>query len=234
MHIDFGGLQSRFVVHMQKNFAVGGRNHACTAYLFGFVQGNRRTDYIGIGVICQKSGHQRQSTVRIASLVRTADNHIEILPCQIGKIFIKIEIITNEKSEPNAVYFQNGRRGMFKRIRTVQFHDRNFARDQMLFVISSRFFAFAVKRIGRVSIAFVGFGARIYENDGSASFCRFRSFLQQCRIIFFHALFRLFFRFGKARNVTAFRHDNEIHRTVALIQQIQFVLKIRIGFFIFR
>ena len=86
------------VAHIKKHFSLRRDNHTASTYIASFCHRNRRTNYIGIGVVCKETTHCFYGIVAVASLKGTSYYNIYVVSCNICKGFVEIEIIAGKKA----------------------------------------------------------------------------------------------------------------------------------------
>ena len=167
--------------------------------------------------------------MRVAALVGAADDHIHVLPRDVGKILIEIEIVADQKAEADALDLDHGRLGKGKGVVAFQLHLGDLAGGEVLFLVGSRDIAVPVKGIGGVAESLFALAAGVEEHQRMAALCGFRRALQQNVPVFFRALLCLLLCFRKRRAVAGFGHDDDVHGFVAFPQIAQLCGKQGVG-----
>ena len=152
----------------------------------------------------------------IASLMGAADDHIQLLPCQIAPGLIKIEVIADQKAETNALNFDHRGLGVFKRIIAVQGGIAHLAQCQMLLVVHTYDVTAAVKGISGVPQSCCVLTSGIDKQNGITPLCSFGCSTEQSFIKLLYAQQPLFLGLCQAGSICRFRHHNDIHRIITL------------------
>jgi len=150
------------------------------------------------------------------------------LPCNGGERFVKIKVVASEKTVAQAVDIEYVRLGIGAGIGRVEFQHIHFQRRQMFFEVFADHVAVSVDGVGGVAVISVRFAQRVDKHERVTTAGGIDAFFKKHVNVFLVVKQGLFPCFGGTRHVAVFRQDDDIHRRVALIEQVQFVVEIGI------
>lgn len=187
--IDLRRADTDLALHIHKHLTVG-RDHTAATANFGVLsERNRCADQVSIRIVAEEAIDDRKRLMRIGTLMRASDDHIDILPCEGGEGFIEIEVIAGHKSEANTLDLNGIRLGIVVAVCNVKlisallccFH---FTRCGMCFEVTTDNIALSVDRMGRIAPAVFRRICGIDKYDRMTTLCRFDGTRHNIFIIF--------------------------------------------------
>ena len=161
--------------------------------------------------------------------MRATDNNVDVLPREICKCLVEVEIVAGHEAEAETLHFDDGRLGKFKRIVAVEPRFGDLSGGQVLFKIFSRDLTLSVDRISGVSetVSFVRTRVDKYHRitPNRSLLCG----VKNGGVVFFDRNAPLLVRSCEAGNVTGFGQYDQIHAVIALLDQAKLLFKIAVG-----
>ena len=96
--IKFSTNHANLIAHIRQHFAKGRNDLAAAANVAAHLHTDGRTDHIGIGMVGQEPVDQFNGLEGITALMRAADDHIHILPGNVGICLVEVEVIAGQEA----------------------------------------------------------------------------------------------------------------------------------------
>ena len=222
--IDFTHTKPHEALHIQKRLTLGRYHHTASAKTGILGKRDRRAYKIGVSVVAQKFVDNGKRLVSVGSLQRAPDDHIHVFTGDLGKILVKIEIVTGQKSEANTLQLQNVRLCYLIAVCHIKLVTTlgiglDLAGSGMRLEIAPHNVALAIDSVGGVTHPLLGLKSRIDKDQRMTALCRLASLLQQYFVIFRHRTVKAPFTLYIGRGIAIFGKHDKIHTPVALIHQ---------------
>ena len=120
LRVDLASGNTNGAFHIYQHGAVGCYYHAATADMGILIHAYGGTDQISVGIIREKATDDIQCLMGVASLMRAADDDIEILLRQRRERLVEVKVIAGQKAVADTVDGQNIRLDRTIDVRAVQ------------------------------------------------------------------------------------------------------------------
>ena len=224
VRVELHGERAHAAEHVAEHLARRRHDHRAAAHGRVGTHAHRGAHEVRARVVGEELADHLEDRVRVAALVRAADDHVRLEARDVGEVLVEVEVVAREERVAHAVDLENLRLRPLPHVRLVEAEFLPLARREMLLVVLAHARACLVEGEGGVALAGGREVERVHEHGRLAALRRLGAGREERRVVLLRGGDRLLARPHARLAVARLREHDEVEARVALLQRVELPL----------